>query len=305
MVRATFQETWIIGTIDFTFFTSFHSKRSRASWYWYARGAEKKLMRLQIGHCRIGHCLGFVVLFYTEFPIDPSIVFDIFPIKPRCPITYSWVVPRSRQCCCTSPPPGPSVQSLHWSTPGLPASEWSGTPGCWSCKGLPGLATRTLLGSLHHAWGKQVRALMILQPLATFVVKTNILVHSLLTECVDGLPIVLMDSKPLTVTRSDVDVDWTEVVVLLMTWWGAQTERCLSRVPLSCDWVVRRTLTWCAAARHLHVELHGVHAQDGVTDVAQHVVAGFHAHESRQLQQLLQLGLPPFKRAQRVMWVLQ
>lgn len=40
MVRATFQETWIIGTIDFTFLTSFHSKRSRASWYWYA-GREK------------------------------------------------------------------------------------------------------------------------------------------------------------------------------------------------------------------------------------------------------------------------
>lgn len=25
MVRATFQETWIMGTIDLTFFTSFHS----------------------------------------------------------------------------------------------------------------------------------------------------------------------------------------------------------------------------------------------------------------------------------------
>lgn len=25
-----------MGTMDFTFFTSFHSKRSRASWYWYA-----------------------------------------------------------------------------------------------------------------------------------------------------------------------------------------------------------------------------------------------------------------------------
>ncbi len=51
--------------------------------------------------------------------------------------------------------------------------------------------------------------------------------------------------------------------------------------------VVRRTLTWRAAAWHLHVELHSVHAQDGVTDVAEHVVAGFHTHESWKLQQLL------------------
>lgn len=93
---------------------------------------------------------------------------------------------------------------------------------------------------------------------------------------------------------------------LLFSWWPGegrrQKKRCVSRVALSCGWVVRRTLTWRAATRHLHVELHGVHAQDGVTDVAQHVVAGFHAHESRQLQQLLQLGLPPFKRARRLMW---
>lgn len=39
MVRATFQETWIMGTIDLTFLTLFHSKRSRASWYWYAAKA--------------------------------------------------------------------------------------------------------------------------------------------------------------------------------------------------------------------------------------------------------------------------
>lgn len=32
-VRATFQDTWIMGTMDLTFFTSFHSYRSRASWY--------------------------------------------------------------------------------------------------------------------------------------------------------------------------------------------------------------------------------------------------------------------------------
>lgn len=32
--RATFQETWIMGTMDLTFLTWFHSYLSRASWYW-------------------------------------------------------------------------------------------------------------------------------------------------------------------------------------------------------------------------------------------------------------------------------
>lgn len=58
---------------------------------------------------------------------------------------------------------------------------------------------------------------------------------------------------------------------------------------------VRHALTWRSAAWHLHVKLDCVHAQDGVTDVTEHVVAGFHAHESWQLQQLLQLGLPPYE----------
>lgn len=63
--------------------------------------------------------------------------------------------------------------------------------------------------------------------------------------------------------------------------------------------LVRQALTWRAAAWHLHVELDGVHAQDGVTDVTEHVVAGFHPHESWQLEQLLQLGLPPYKQIMR------
>lgn len=58
---------------------------------------------------------------------------------------------------------------------------------------------------------------------------------------------------------------------------------------------VRHALTWRSAAWHLHVKLDCVHAQDGVTDVTEHVVAGFHTHESWQLQQLLQLGLPPYE----------
>lgn len=51
--------------------------------------------------------------------------------------------------------------------------------------------------------------------------------------------------------------------------------------------------TWRSAAGHLHVQLHRVHAQDGVAHVAQHVARGCYPHEGGQLQQLLQLGLPP------------
>ena len=55
----------------------------------------------------------------------------------------------------------------------------------------------------------------------------------------------------------------------------------------------RSGLTWRPAARDLHVELDGVHAQDGLAHVAQHVVGGGHTHEGRQLHQLLELLLPP------------
>lgn len=39
---------------------------------------------------------------------------------------------------------------------------------------------------------------------------------SLLTEVVDVLPVVLMDCKPLTIPRPDVDVHRTEVIILLV-----------------------------------------------------------------------------------------
>lgn len=71
------------------------------------------------------------------------------------------------------------------------------------------------------------------------------------------------------------------------------TQKCLKlrltfKMPdLMANHVVRHILTWCAAAWHLHVELDSVHAQDGMTDVTEHVVTRLHTHESWQLQQLL------------------
>lgn len=38
----------------------------------------------------------------------------------------------------------------------------------------------------------------------------------LFTEVADGLPVVLMDGKPLAVSRADVDVHRAEVVVFLV-----------------------------------------------------------------------------------------
>ena len=51
--------------------------------------------------------------------------------------------------------------------------------------------------------------------------------------------------------------------------------------------------TWRPAAWHLHVELHGVHAQDGVSHVAEQVPGRHHPGERWKLGQLLKLLLPP------------
>ncbi len=43
------------------------------------------------------------------------------------------------------------------------------------------------------------------------------MVDSLLTQLVHHSPVLVGDRKPLTVALSDVDVDRTEIVVLLVT----------------------------------------------------------------------------------------
>ena len=42
--------------------------------------------------------------------------------------------------------------------------------------------------------------------------------HSLFTQVGDDPPVRVWHSEPLAVPRADVDVDWAEVVVLLVTW---------------------------------------------------------------------------------------
>lgn len=46
----------------------------------------------------------------------------------------------------------------------------------------------------------------------------GVVAHSLFAEVADGLPVVLVDAEPLAVSGTDVDVDGTKVVVLLVTY---------------------------------------------------------------------------------------
>lgn len=98
---------------------------------------------------------------------------------------------------------------------------------------------------------------------------------------------------------------------LLFSWWPVQQGKHEKCRPSTQDMLLRATefaasldcrqecfLTWRSAPWNLHVELDGVHAQDGVSYVAEHVPAGRHAHESGQLLQLLKLRLPPEHREQ-------
>lgn len=88
----------------------------------------------------------------------------------------------------------------------------------------------------------------------------------LLAERLDAAPVRVGRREPLAVARPDVDVDGAEVVVLLM-----------SRRP---------------AVGHLHVKLHGVHPEDHVTDVGEHVGSGHDADEGWKLLQLVELCSP-------------
>lgn len=91
----------------------------------------------------------------------------------------------------------------------------------------------------------------------------------LLAELLDAAPVRVRRGKPLAVARSDVNVDRAEVVVLL---------------------VARRS-----TVRDLHVELHGVHAEDHVTDVGEHVRCRDDAGEGRELLEFVELRSPlPF-----------
>lgn len=68
-------------------------------------------------------------------------------------------------------------------------------------------------------------------------------------------PVLIVHSKPLAISRPNVDVDGAEVVVLLVS--------------------------WCPGSRDLHVQLHRVHAQDGVSNVGQEICLG-----AQELQQV-------------------
>lgn len=87
-----------------------------------------------------------------------------------------------------------------------------------------------------------------------------------LTELLDASPVRVGRGEPFAVTGTNVNVDRTEVVVLL----------------------VARSST----VGDFHVQLNGVHSEDHVTDVRQHVGCGHDAGKRRELLQLVKLCSP-------------
>lgn len=88
----------------------------------------------------------------------------------------------------------------------------------------------------------------------------------LFTKILDGSPVSVGNTKPFTIAGPDINVDGTEVVVLLMA--------------------------RCAASGDLHVQLDRVHTQDDVTDMRQHVTGRYDTAEGGEFHQLLHLWAP-------------
>lgn len=103
----------------------------------------------------------------------------------------------------------------------------------------PNKIARSLRESIHGNVGR-VKVFKSRPPTAV-----QIIYVVLLTQLLDATPICVGRRKPLAVTWADVDVDGAEVVVLL---------------------VARRS-----TVGHFHVKLNGVHAEDHVADVREHV----------------------------------
>lgn len=87
-----------------------------------------------------------------------------------------------------------------------------------------------------------------------------------LAERLNATPVCVGHGKPLTITRTDVDIYRTEIIIFLMS---------------GCPW-----------AGHLHVQLYRIHTQNHVTDVRQHICSGYNTRESWQFLELLQLRTP-------------
>ena len=95
------------------------------------------------------------------------------------------------------------------------------------------------------------------------------IIHVVLgAKVLQGPPVVIRYSEPFWVSRSDVNVDCTKIVVFLVT---------------------RRSGT-----RNFHVELDRVHAQDLVANVRQHVSGGNDSGPCRKFVQFVQLWWPFF-----------
>lgn len=90
----------------------------------------------------------------------------------------------------------------------------------WSCQvvdSMPERKIHKLLNKVFILTKIRVR----IKHCLLLVLFDSVFVNSFLlfTEITDGLPVVVMNSKPLTVSRPNIDVYGTEVIVLLVSWW--------------------------------------------------------------------------------------
>lgn len=114
----------------------------------------------------------------------------------------------------------------------------------------------------------------------------------LFAEVAHHSPVGLRNCKPLTIPRSNVDVDGTEVIVFLVTWRYGQ-RNLFTPQSYTPDLVRKRwprkssALTWYPAPRDLHVELNRVHTHDGVSYVAEQVTGGYNSSKGGQLAEFL------------------
>lgn len=92
--------------------------------------------------------------------------------------------------------------------------------------------------------------------------------NPLFTQSVHCSPILIMHCKPLTRPWTDVNINRTEVIVLLVAWrsiwWSHDHHKTITPY-------MKPLHTRCAASRHLHVQLYRVHSQDCVTNIVQKV----------------------------------
>lgn len=113
---------------------------------------------------------------------------------------------------------------------------------------------------------RAVKVIQIVPDWVRLLIASQALQYLLFAHPLDYTPVFVGHSKPLAISGSNVDIDRTEVVVLLVT--------------------------RCAAAGHFHVELDCVHSENDVPHMTEHVARRHHSGKWGQFHEFLELSLP-------------